>query len=105
MKQFDNLEILNINGSKYKTRLSIKYKNKKAYKVPDPSLVLSFIPGTVVKILVKEGQQVSRGESLVIIDAMKMQNHLKAGVDGKVRAINVKAGERVPKGMLLMELE
>jgi biotin carboxyl carrier protein len=68
MKHFDKLEVLNINSTFYKTRISKKYKKRKPYKIPDPFLVISFIPGTVVDILAKTGKSVRKGESLIILD-------------------------------------
>ena len=99
------LEFLNINNSLYKTRISTKFKNRINYKPADPNLILSFIPGTVVEIFAKVGQKVKKGDLLLILDAMKMQNRLKSPLDGKIKSIVVKAGERVSKGKLLLELE
>ena len=105
MKQFENLEILNINTSLYKTRLGKKFRNRQPYKPADPRMVLSFIPGTILDILVQPGQAVSRGDDLMILDAMKMQNQLKCKMDGKVKRIPVKKGDKVSKGTLLLEME
>jgi biotin carboxyl carrier protein len=105
MKQNTRLGILNINACLYKTRLSKKFTDRKLYKAPDPHAVLSFIPGTVLDILVKPGQNVNKGDDLMILDAMKMQNQLKCTVDGKVRKILVNKGDKVSKGMVLLELE
>ena len=99
------MEFLNINNSLYKTRISTKFKNRINYKPADPNLILSFIPGTVVEIFAKVGQKVKKGDLLLILDAMKMQNRLKSPLDGKIKSIVVKAGERVSKGKLLLELE
>jgi biotin carboxyl carrier protein len=101
----EKAEYLNINLDLYKTRLSSKYKNRKPYKPADPKLILSFIPGTITDILVKEGQLVIKGEDLMILDAMKMKNRLKSSIDGKVKKIVVEKGARVSKGVLLIELE
>jgi biotin carboxyl carrier protein len=105
MKQFENLDILNINKGLYKTRLSNKFRNRQPYKPADPHLVLSFIPGTVLDILVKPGQAVRKGDDLMILDAMKMQNHLKCKENGKVKKIPVCKGDKVSKGMVLLEME
>jgi len=105
MKKFDDLGILNINASLYKTKLSSKYINRRPYKSVDPRLVLSFIPGTILDILVEPGQIVKKGESLIILDAMKMQNQIKCKEDGIVKSILVKKGDRVPKGIVLLEIE
>ncbi len=105
MKSFENLKILNINASLYKTRLSRKFLTRKPYAAPDPHLVLSFIPGTILDILVKAGQSVKKGDDLMILDAMKMQNMLKSGTDGKIKTIAVRKGDKVAKGSILIELE
>jgi biotin carboxyl carrier protein len=54
---------------------------------------------------VSPGQNVKKGELLLILDAMKMQNRLKSPVDGKIKSIVAKQGDRVPKGAMLIELE
>ncbi len=105
MKQFDKLGVLNIDTSHYKTRLSNKFKNRKQYAPHDPRKVLSFIPGTILDILVKPGQAVKKGEGLMILDAMKMQNLLKSSIDGKIKKISVKKGDKVSKGSMLIELK
>jgi biotin carboxyl carrier protein len=96
---------LNINGSLYQTRISDKFKHRINYKPADPKKILSFIPGTVLEIFVSHGQSVKKGDVLLILDAMKMQNRLKCPVDGKIKSIVAKRGDRVPKGAMLIELE
>lgn len=105
MENKETFGILNINTSLYKTRLSSKFIARKPYKPADPRLVLSFIPGTVLEIMVKDGDSVSKGNDLMILDAMKMQNRLKSPVDGKIKRIVASKGDRVAKGTLLIELE
>ena len=105
MKNTENLGILNINTILYKTRLSRKFINRKVYKPSNPKMILSYLPGTVIDILVKEDQQVSKGEVLVILDAMKMQNIMKCNSDGTIMKIHVKKGDKVSKGTVLMELK
>lgn len=96
---------LNIDTTLYKTRISKKFAARKPYKTADPRMVLSFIPGTVLDILVKPGQSVKKGDELMILDAMKMQNVLKCGIDGIVKEIFVTKGDKVSKGKLLLELD
>lgn len=105
MTENENLGSLNIDTSIYKTRISRKYASRKPYVPADPTKLVSFIPGTVVDILVSRGQEVKKGDTLVILDAMKMQNHLNSAIDGKVKSVNVSKGDRVPKGVVLVELE
>ncbi len=101
----DNLGFLNINSGLYRTRISNSFKNRKPYQPADPKLIRSFIPGTILDILVKEGQKVIKGEELMILDAMKMKNIIKSSIDGRIRKIVVEKGSRVPKGVVLIELE
>jgi len=63
------------------------------------------MPGMVVKILVEPGVEVHKGDSLMIVEAMKMENALKSPIRGKVKSIKVNEGEAVEKDALLMEIE
>ena len=63
------------------------------------------MPGLVVKVLCNVGDQVKQGQSLIIVEAMKMENELKAPVDGVISDINVAAGQAVDKGERLITLE
>lgn len=63
------------------------------------------IPGTVAKILVKDGESVKAGQSLIIIEAMKMETQILAPTSGKVLNVNVKEGQQVKNGELLVKLE
>ena len=105
MNKDENLGFLNIDTSLYQTRISDKFKNRKAYEPADPKIILSFIPGTVLDIFIEPGQSVSKGEDLMILDAMKMLNKLKCNMDGKVKSIAVKKGDKVSKGTVLLALE
>ena len=105
MKKAENLNKLNINSTFYLTRLSGKFERRKPYTPANPGLVVSFIPGTITDILVSKGQKVKKGDDILVLDAMKMQNLLKCPLDGKVKVIKVKKGDKVSKGMVLLELE
>lgn len=105
MNKNEKLGFLNIDTSLYQTRISSKFQRRKPYKPADPRIILSFIPGTVLDIFIEPGQSVSKGEDLMILDAMKMQNRLKCNMNGKVKSIAVKKGDKVSKGTVLLELE
>jgi biotin carboxyl carrier protein len=105
MNKDEKLGFLNINTSLYQTRISEKFKNRKSYKPADPKIILSFIPGTVLDIFIATGDSVKKGDDLMILDAMKMQNKLKCPMDGKVKSIAVEKGAKVSKGTVLIELE
>lgn len=63
------------------------------------------MPGKVVRILAPVGSQVETGQSVVVIEAMKMQNELKAPKTGVVKKINVEEGAAVEAGQALAEVE
>ncbi len=63
------------------------------------------MPGLVLKINVAEGQAIKKGESLLILEAMKMENVLKAAGDGVVKVIKVKEKSVVDKGQLLIQIQ
>jgi biotin carboxyl carrier protein len=94
-----------IDDTIYETRLTRKFRNRKAYAIPDPNKVHAFIPGIVRDINVKRGQQVKEGDQLLILEAMKMKNIVYAHCDGKIKEINIKSGDMVLKDQLLMEFE
>jgi pyruvate carboxylase subunit B len=62
------------------------------------------MPGLVVRLLVAPGDRVAAGAGLVVVEAMKMENELKAPSDGLVEKIHVAPGARVEKGAALVEL-
>jgi biotin carboxyl carrier protein len=97
--------MLQVQGAKYKTLLTEKYKNRKKWVKPDINQMFSDIPGTVVKIYVEEGQKVKEGELMMVLEAMKMKNKIYFPVDGTVKKIYVKEEQRVPKGFLMIELK
>ena len=66
---------------------------------------MSFIPGTVLDILVKKDQDVRKGDDLLVLDAMKMQNNLKSNIDSIIKKILVNKGDKVSKGTILLELK
>jgi biotin carboxyl carrier protein len=98
-------KILIIDGTKYRTFYNSKFEKRKKYELPDPNKIISYIPGTVVKLFVKEGQEVQKGESILIIDAMKMKTRLTFDTSGRVKSVNVSEGVKVPKDFLMIELE
>ena len=104
-KKDQKLDKLNIDSTEYSTKVTSKFKNRELYKIPDKGLLKSFIPGTIVEVLVKEGDNVCKGDDLLVLEAMKMKNRLKSPVDGKVKGINVSEGEKVAKGVLLIEIK
>lgn len=60
------------------------------------------MPGLVLKVLVEEGEEVKKGENLFVLEAMKMENIIKAPADVTVKTIKIKPGDKVEKGQILM---
>jgi biotin carboxyl carrier protein len=67
--------------------------------------LITQMPGKVVKILKKEGDSIHKGETVLILEAMKMENEIKSGVDGIIKSINVKEGQALEAGFLMIEIE
>ena len=63
------------------------------------------MPGLVVAVAISPGDRVRAGQTVAIIEAMKMENDLKAESDGVVSKVRVEPGEPVEKGAILVELE
>ncbi len=84
-----------------------KTEKKETKAVSSPSegeAVISPMQGTILDILVKVGDEVKSGDNLVILEAMKLENEIKAPKDGKVLAINVSKGDNVNSGAVLITL-
>lgn len=67
--------------------------------------ISSPLPGVILDIKVKEGDSVKRGQTLMVLEAMKMENDIKADRDGKVTKINVSKGESILEGTVLISIE
>ncbi len=67
--------------------------------------LITQMPGKLVKILKKVGDQVAKGETVLILEAMKMENEIKSGADGTIKSINVKEGQALEAGFLMVEIE
>jgi pyruvate carboxylase subunit B len=70
-----------------------------------PKPVVAPMPGLVVKVDVSAGDAVEPGEGVVIVEAMKMENELKAEAGGVVARVHVRAGDTVDKGQVLVDFE
>jgi biotin carboxyl carrier protein len=67
--------------------------------------VISPLPGTIVTVLVKEGDRVKLGQKLLTMEAMKMENNVIAEKDGIIRSLKVKPGDSVLQNDVLLEIE
>jgi pyruvate carboxylase subunit B len=73
--------------------------------VSGPAPLKAPMPGLVVRVSVKSGDVVAAGQGLVVMEAMKMENELRASSAGRVKTVHVQPGTAVDKGALLVELE
>ncbi|NOY36511.1 MAG: acetyl-CoA carboxylase biotin carboxyl carrier protein subunit [Chlorobi bacterium] len=94
---------LNIDDTLYKTTLTEKFLKRKSWEKPDENKIAAFIPGTVLKIYVKKGQTVKKGDKLMILEAMKMKNKILAQKAGTLTRVHISEGDKVIKGQLLFE--
>ena len=69
------------------------------------TIVESPMPGNIWKVIVKEGQQVKEGETLIILEAMKMENEIPAPCDGVVASLHVAEGAAVNGGDILVSIK
>ena len=76
-----------------------------AAAAPGPAPVVAPMPGMIVRVAAQVGDQVQPGQGLVVMEAMKMENELRAISAGIVRAVLVQPGTAVEKGTILLELE
>ena len=63
------------------------------------------MPGKVIKVMTAEGAVVSEGDTLVILEAMKMENEIKAGISGVVKSVYVEEGQVLESGHVMLEIE
>jgi glutaconyl-CoA decarboxylase len=71
----------------------------------DVGAVTCPMAGAITSILVKQGDSVKKGQALVVLEAMKMENQITAPVAGAVKSVNVKEGDSVQEGNVLLVLE
>ena len=101
-----------IEGTSYTVEIAgSQRKAPRKRRVPKSSgamgsgIISSAIPGKIVAIMASEGDEVEAGAVVIVLEAMKMQNEIKAGIDGIVKEVMCKPGERVEANMPLMEIE
>jgi len=104
----DNKIEVMMNGRLYETQVlderALLMAQRKGGLGNNSGEVHSPMPGLVVKVTVEDGQDIKQGQTVVILESMKMQNELKAPIDGKITGIHVKAGQTVDKNAFLVEI-
>lgn len=98
------MEVLKLESGEYPTHLTDKFLKRKPYQKPQ-NMVTAAIPGTIMEVLVEEGQSVKRGDALLVLDSMKMNNTICAPVNGVVKKVYITAGDPVGKNAPMIEFE
>lgn len=102
---------VSIRGDRYDVRVEDERQRRMAPEREVPELpegelpVTAPIPGLVVKVLVEEGEKVDDGQPLVILEAMKMENEIRAVRAGTVRQLQTAPGQRIEQNGILLTLE
>ena len=111
LKRGEKKLTVKVNGTKYsavvKDRLddllhSMGMDKASAHKVSE---VKAPMPGLVLRVMVEGGQQIKKGDALVVLEAMKMENILKSPADAVVKKISVVKGDKVEKNQVMLVME
>ncbi len=101
-------DFLYINGTPYPVKTEDPLKKEllasSSFQAGEGT-VSAAMPGNVKKVLVEEGMEIEKGQGVVVLEAMKMENELEAPLSGTVRKIYVEEGQSVEAGVLLFEIE
>jgi len=103
----DTYQVLMFGGQRVVTRIRDRARSREqsgASEGENPNL-LAPMHGLVVDVSVGEGEQVEQGQTLVVLESMKMQMQLRAPRSGRVIKLNVQPGQEVQKGALLVQLD
>src|SRR5690554_2245433 len=105
MAEEKEFKTLVVQGAVYQTTYTWKFENRVKWEAPNPNLIYSFLPGTILDIFVKPKQKIKEGETLLLLEAMKMQNQVRMPFDGVIVKIHVKKDDVVPKKHLMLEIK
>ncbi|MAB35963.1 MAG: hypothetical protein CL975_01390 [Euryarchaeota archaeon] len=97
-------KIYNVEIDEGERGVSRRSRATKSLGASGSGVISSAIPGKIVAIMTSEGDSVESGAVVIVLEAMKMQNEIKASIDGIVKSIMCKPGERVEANMPLMEI-
>lgn len=119
----NNIAEIEVNGTKYEVEVEQEIKKQKTpklvrAKVPTTDkgsklkkdistkkiTIVAPLAGTIIKIMTKEGDEIKRGQTLMTMEAMKMENNILAEKDGVVKAIKVSEGQNVLQNDVLVEM-
>ena len=103
--------LINVNGNDYEIGIKDKYDlllQQMGISSKSSAQINNFkapMPGLIREVMATVGAEVNKGDILLILEAMKMENALKSPRDGKVKKINISTGNAVEKGQILLEFE
>lgn len=86
----------------YNDEMILHESLKKGSKLGNDSTLVSGMPGKIVKVYVKAGDSVKEGQPLLVMEAMKMENEMRAAKDVVIKEVKVEAGSAVETGSLLI---
>lgn len=107
----NNTITIAVNGSEYHVKIEDEYDmliKQMGLTVVNSTKIDNIkapMPGLIIDILVEPGQAIEKGTPLLILEAMKMENVLKADGEGVVKSIEITKGQAVDKGQVLIEME
>lgn len=104
MSEEKEFKTLVVQGAVYKTNYTWKFENRVNWEAPNPNHIYSFIPGTIIDIFVKPKEKVKEGQTLLLLEAMKMQNQVRMPFDGEIVKIHVKKDDVIPRKFLMLEI-
>ena len=111
---FNSLEktaVIKVNGTSYTVQvedqfdLLLKQLGMDATAGTKIREIKAPMPGLVLKIMVAEGAEVKKGDNLIVLEAMKMENILKSTTDGIVKKIHVAKGDKIEKNAVLLQFQ
>ena len=105
---------VNVNGTSYEIEIELMSETEsvsapqaapQAAPAGDGEKITSPMPGTILDVKVNVGDQVKKGQVLMILEAMKMENEIMAGADGTVTSVSVSKGASVQTGDMLCTIK
>ena len=109
LRKQDKVILTRINGREYLVELRDKYDDLLQQLGFDKaassqlSELKAPMPGLVLQVLVKEGEHVTKGSTLLILEAMKMENIIKSSVDGTIKQVMISVGDKVDKNQVMIK--
>jgi len=103
--------IVKVNGKEYKTTLKdekdalLEKMGIEVDKLPIVSDLKAPMPGLVLDVLVQTGDQLKKGDKLLVLEAMKMENLIKSPSDFIIKSVEVKKGDKVEKNQILLRFD